>query len=208
MRGDVVAGRKLALEALGQHPPDELRVLPTHLIEGLGQHSVEPLGGGPGLLGREHLAQHGDDGTLLGQGCDVCGRPLEHDDVGGGPRQRGDECDGGCPTADDHDPLAGVVEAFGPGLRVHDDAAEVSHAFEVRQIPVVVAVIATTGEEARGRDLDGLSGVGPLGGDVPDRVGCRPLGRDDPVVEANMALDAGLARCVFDVLQNGVAVSD
>ena len=71
MRGDVVARRELALQALRQHPPYQLRVLPAHLVEGLGQQGVEPLGGGPGLLGGEHLAQQRHDRALLGQRGDV-----------------------------------------------------------------------------------------------------------------------------------------
>ena len=54
----------------------------------------------------------------------------------------------------------------------------------------------------------GLVGVRPLRGDAPERVGRGPVRRDDAVVEADMAIDAGFAGGVLDVLQNGVAVRD
>ena len=52
--------------------------------------------------------------------------------------------------------LPGEVEPLGPGLRVHDGAGEVVHAFEIGQVPVVVAVVAAAGEEEARRELDGL----------------------------------------------------
>ena len=104
--------------------------------------------------------------------------------------------------------LPATSRSFGPGLRVHDGAGEVGHAFEVGLVPVVVAVVAAAGEEERGRELDGLVGVGAFRGDVPERVGRRPVGRNDAVVEADVAVDAGLARRVLDVLEDGVAVGD
>ena len=67
VRGDVVAGGQLALQALGEHAPDQLRVLPAHLVEDLGQDGMEPLRGGAGLFRRQDLAEHGHDGALLGQ---------------------------------------------------------------------------------------------------------------------------------------------
>ena len=125
------------------------------LVEGLGQHGVEPFRGGSGLFRRQEFAQHGDDGALLGQRSDVGRRPLEHGHVGSRSGQRGNERDGRCPAADDDDPLSGEVEYLGPGLRVHDRAGEVLHAVEVGQIPVVVAVVAAAREEEARGQVDG-----------------------------------------------------
>ena len=53
-----------------------------------------------------------------------------------------------------------------------------------------------------------LAGVRPLRGDVPERVRCRPFGDGDPVIEADVGVDAGLPRRVLDVLQYRITVGD
>ena len=63
---------------------------------------------------------------------------------------RRDQRDGGRAAADDHDPLAGVVEVLGPVLRVDDRAGEALAAREVRGVALVVAVVAAGAEEPAG----------------------------------------------------------
>ena len=122
--------------------------------------------------------------------------------------QRRDERDGGRPAADDDDLLSADVEAFGPGLGMHDGARKVGHAVEVGQVAVVVAVVPAAAEEEGGGEFEGLVGVRPLGGDAPERIGRRPAGRSDPVVEANVGIDARFPGGVLDVLEYGVAIGD
>ena len=47
-----------------------------------------------------------------------------------------------------------------------------------------------------------------LRGDPPPRLGGGPRGGDDPVVETDVAVDAGLGRGVLDVLEDGVPVGN
>ena len=126
--------------------------------------------------------------------------------MGGGLRQCRDERDGGRPAADDHDPLPGKIEALGPELRVHQRPGVVPDALEVGQVAVVVPVVPATSEDEARREMEDLVRVGPLRRDVPARLGRRPVCRDDPVVEADMGVDAGLGGGVLDVLEDGVPV--
>ncbi len=87
---------------------------------------------------------------------------------------RGDERDGCCATADDHDALACVVEILGPLLRVHDRPAESLDAGPLRRVPALVVVVAGAEIEEVAGELDHRF-VGPgLGFDGPARVVRRP----------------------------------
>ena len=100
------------------------------------------------------------------------------------------------------------VEAFGPGLGVHDGAGEVGHAGEVGQVPVVVAVVPAAGEEEGGGELE-VSLVSVRSAVMrQSESGVDQSGRGDPVVEADVGIDAGFPGGVLDVLQYRVAVSD
>src|SRR5690606_21655633 len=110
--------------------------------------------------------------------------------------------------ADDDDPLPGVVEVLGPVLRVDDRALEPVPTGELGFVAVVVAVVARAGEEEAGGELEALAGVGALGGDEPAGVVGGPLGRDDLVVEADLAVDPEDPGGVLDVAQDRLAVGD
>jgi hypothetical protein len=104
----------------------------------------------------------------------------------GGLDQRRDERHRGGAAADDDDALAGNVEVVGPALGVHDRAGEAVHARKIRQVAVVVAVVAAAREEEAAGQLDGLAGAGALGGDAPAGVESRPVGPHDAVLEPDV----------------------
>ena len=93
-------------------------------------------------------------------------------------------------------------------LRVHDRPAEALGAGQLRRVALVVAVVAGAAEEKAGGQVHGLAGVGALGLDGPALLGRRPLGAHDAVVEADVAVDAVLARGVLDVGEDRRAVGD
>ncbi len=155
VRGDVVTGRQLALQALGQHPSDQLRVLPAHPVEDLGEDGMEPFRGCPGLFRRQEPLRSiattglfsGKEATYVGERCSMVTWEADR-------ARAGTSVNGSGATADDHDRLPGEVEPLRPGLWMHDGAGEVVHTFEIGQIPVVVAVVAAAGEEEGRRELD------------------------------------------------------
>ena len=154
---DVVPGGQLALETLAQESLHLLRVAPAQRIEGLGHQGVGPLAAVPayclGSTWRKSLAI----GSALRQGGDVGRRALQHRDVGRRAGQGGHQGHRGGAAADDHDPLADVVEVLGPVLGVNEGAGEVAHAGEVGQVAVVVAVVAGAREEEARGELDGAA---------------------------------------------------
>ena len=206
---DVVALGQLALDALAQQALHQRGPALAELVAALGGEGLEPLDGGPRPARRQQaLKQPVGDGVLGRQRGDVGGRPLEHRHVGGGVGHRRDQRDRGGAAADHHHALARVVEVFGPRLRVHDGALEPVHAGEVGLVAVVVAVVAAAREHEAAGELDGLAGVGALGGDVPAGLLGGPVGPHDAVVEPDVLVDAGLGGGVLDVLQDRLAVGD
>ncbi len=80
-----------------------------------------------------------------------------------------------------------------------------SRALELRRVALVVAVVAAAHVEEAARQHDGLARVRALRLDRPARLVRRPLGAHDPVVEADVLVDALLARGVADVARGSTA---
>src|SRR5215218_4332113 len=77
---------------------------------------------------------------------------------------------------------------------------------ELRREALVVAVVAGAAVEEVAGQLDRLAPV--LGANGPQRLRTRPLGRDDPVAEADFVLDPVLARRLADVVADLLAGGD
>ena len=120
------------LEVLGQPSDrglaqDRLHQLGASAAELVGEHRIAHVLDPHevvGELGRQDAAQTVGIPVARGHRRDVGGGALQHRHVRRGLRHRGHECDGGRAAADDHDPLAGVVEVGRPVLRMHDGADE------------------------------------------------------------------------------------
>ncbi len=82
--------------------------------------------------------------------ADVGRRALQHGDFAGGAGQCRHEGDRGGAAADHHDVLAGVVEGFGPRLRVHERALELLDARKFGSVALVVVVVAAAEEHEPG----------------------------------------------------------
>ena len=121
---------------------------------------------------------------------------------------RGDHRHRGCAAADHDDALARVVDVVAPELGVNDVALEAVDPGEVREVALVVAVVAAAHEQEAGGERDGLAGVGALCGDRPAGVVGRPLRADDAVVEADPAIDPVGTRRLADVVQDRLSVAD
>ena len=203
---DVVSRRELfggsALdEALG-----EVGGAARELEDAEADEDVLPADDAMGSVLGERAAQEVGNGIARGQGEDVAGRALQHGDVRGGRGHGGHEGDGGGSAADDDDALAGVVEIFGPVLRVDELSAELVAAGEVGLVSGVVTVVAGASVEEVAGVFD-VAVVG-LGGDVPARFVGRPVGGGDAVIEANVLVDAEHACGFADVVEDGRAVGN
>ena len=86
-------------------------------------------------------------------------------------------------------------------------AAEALDAAKLRRI-LVVAVVARAREQEAAAELDRLAGVGALDLHQPAGIRGRPLGGHDAMVEADPPVDAMLARCVADVVEDRGAIHD
>ena len=115
---------------------------------------------------------------------------------------------GGRSAPDHHHSLSRVVQIAGPVLGVNDRPRESLGSGEVRRIALVVAVVAGAHEQEAAGEPHGLPRVRSLGFHRPARVGRRPLGVHHPVVEADPAVDAPIARRVTDVLEDRRPVGD
>src|SRR5699024_7475382 len=95
-----------------------------------------------------------------------------------------------------------------PFLRVDELALEVVHAREIGLVATVVAVVAAAREIEAARDGDGLAGVGALGGDGPAGGVGVTFRTNDAVVEADVAVDAGLGCGLAYVVEDRITVGD
>jgi hypothetical protein len=93
-------------------------------------------------------------------------------------------------------------------LRVDDRALEALAALELGREALVVAVVAAAHEQEAAREPDRLLRVGAQRLDRPSRVLGRPLGPDDPMVEADPPVDPVLPRGLADVVEDRRAVGD
>ena len=205
---DVVVLRKLAAHALADqaaHPP---RPAAARLVEEERHQHVLPAHDRVDGLGREHAPQAIGERITSRERDHVARRALEHRHVLGAVRHRRDERDGGGAASDHHDPLARVVDVAGPVLRVDDPALEALAALELRQVALVVAVVARAAEQEAAGHAHRLPGVRPLGVHGPARIGARPLRPDHPVPEADPAVDAVLARRIAHVVEDRRPIGD
>jgi hypothetical protein len=117
------------------------------LIEQRHRQYVLPARDDVPALRAEQRMQSVGDGILGGHGQDVGGRTLQHRHVLRGLGQGRDQGYRGRAGADHDDALARIVQVRRPVLRVYDLAAKVTDACERRQVPLVVAVVATAHEQ-------------------------------------------------------------
>ena len=179
------AGRLVALLLL-------LEVAEPDPLEGL---AVADLGTEPLRL----LVDVGVDG-------DVRGRPLDHRDLLGRLRQRGDERDRRRSGADDGNPLPGAVDTLGPGLRVDHRAPELVGAGELRSVAAVVVVVARREvEERTGPGLGALAGVDL---ERPSARPARPVGPTDRAVQPDVRGEVVVGDRLVEVVEDRCSGGD
>ncbi len=204
---DVVAGGQAGLGALADEAAHRLRGAAGELVAEHHPQHVLPAHDRVDRLRRKTAAQRCGETVLCGQGDDVGGRALQHRHPLGPLGHRRDQRHRGGAAADHHDPLADVVEVLRPVLGVDDPALEALAAGELRRVALVVAVIASAAVEEVAGQLDRLA-AGALGDHGPARLPAAPLGAHHPVAEADVLLDAVLARGLVDVVADLAAVGD
>ncbi len=123
-------------------------------------------------------------------------------------RHRGKQCDRRCAAADDHDPLARVIEVLGPVLRMHDLATEGLGAGELRREPRVVVVVARATEDPSRTDLASRSGVGVFDVDRPPRGVRRPHGRHHTMPIPDQRSEIVLVDRLVEVIEDSRGVGD
>lgn len=159
---------------------------------------------------RDLVGQHseGRAGQRVGAGParEIARTALEHDDLGAGARERGDDRDGRGAGPDDDNTPSGHLEVRGPELRMDDRPREGLLPGEVHDVTAVVVVVAgrEVQEPARVPNLalGGLDAHRPPGSDA------RPRGADDPLVEPHPLGDSELGRRLTDVVADGTALAD
>ena len=102
--------------------------------------------------------------------------------------------------------LAGVVQRFRPVLRMHHLAREVLEPREIRPVGLVVVVVA--GAEEQEPAAVGLRLAVDLGLHRPGVGGRIPIGRQHAGVEADVLVDAVLARGLGQVITDVMPVGD
>ncbi len=132
-------------------------------------------------------------------------RALQHGDMRGLLRHLRHQRHRGRARTDHHHALAGVVDVVGPFLRMHDAAGEILGARKFRRIAVLVIVVAGAHEQEIAGEADRLRRAfagGAFGLHGPARLRRRPGRPLDPVVEADLVLDAVLGSGLADVIQD------
>ncbi len=123
-------------------------------------------------------------------------------------RHRGKQRDRRCAAADDHDPLACVIEVLRPVLRMHDLATERLGAGELRREPRVVVVVARATKDPSRTDLASRSGVGVFDVDRPPRGVRRPGGRHHPMPVPDQRSKIVLVDRLVEVIEDSRGVGD
>ena len=155
---------------------------------------------------RQDFAEPRGDLVVAGHGEDVARRALQHGHVRGCVHQRRHQRHRSRAAADHDDTLGLVVEVFRPVLRVDAKTLVALHAGEVRQVAVVVVVVAGAADQQLARER-ALSAAGFLGGgDGPLVLLAGELGARDLQSELDLPVDAVFARGVGDVLADRGAV--
>src|SRR6185369_6813413 len=129
-------------------------------------------------------------------------RALEHGDMGAVGSHGGQHGGRGGPGADDHDPLALVVEILRPRLRVDDATPEVGHTLPLRRVAFRVAVVALAHPQEVGGEVERLAGVEAGGLDGPEILGAGPARAVDAVAVANVAAEVVLVDDLLHVAQD------
>ena len=156
---------------------------------------------------RQPTPQRCRHGVHCGQVEHVGGRALQHGDVGGALRHFRNQGDRGCAAADDDYPLARIVQPLGPELRMHHRALERRLVRKVRAIGRLVIVVAAAKVEKSATKTH-RSPVAATRFDRPARGAAAPCGLRDPGPEADMRIDARLARRVDDVAPDRFSLRD
>ncbi|SIM14672.1 Uncharacterised protein [Mycobacteroides abscessus subsp. abscessus] len=119
---------------------------------------------------------------------------------------RGNQGHGRGATADDDDPLTGVVQILGPVLRVDHLSGEILDALELGREALVVAVVTRAAQQELSGEFDRLTRMLDLQRPQPTLGG--PLGADDLVAESDLFRHTELTRSLGHVLPDGGAVGD
>ncbi len=165
-----------------------------------------------GKLRRQPRAQLVRDRVLRRARHHIGRRALQHGDMTGRPGQLRHQRHRGGARSDHHHALAGVVDVVGPFLRMHDAAGEILAAGKLGRIAFLVFVIAGAHEQETageahdlGRPLAHRSALGLHG---PAPILRRPRRPPDPMVEADLLVDAVVGGGLADVIQDPRAVRD
>ena len=164
-----------------------------------------------GELGGEFLPQLVGERILRRPRHHVSRRALQHGDMRRGLGHLRHQRHGGRARADHHHALAGIVEIFGPFLRMHDLAGEVGRAGKFRRVAFLVFVIARAHEQEIAGEADDFGRAlahRALGLHGPARLRRRPRRALDAVVEADLLVDAVVDRGLAHVVQNPRPVGD
>ena len=121
---------------------------------------------------------------------------------------RGDQRRGRGARADHHDALAREVEVLGPPLGVHDQALEAVHAVPLGPVGLGVVVVALAHPQEAGGEPQPLPGVTPGDLDRPPAILGGPAGRGDPVLVADVLVEAVLVDDLAEVGEDLLARRD
>src|SRR5215469_15771537 len=117
---------------------------------------------------RQQATQDARDGIIARQRQNIARRSLQHNYMCGGASHRRNDGDCGGSAADDDDALAGVVEVFGPVLRMDEAAAVVRQARVVGLIAGVVSEVAGASVKKVAREVRRVRAFAGLNVEMPE----------------------------------------
>ena len=211
MRGDVVVRTERHLDAAEDQLLDPRRLAPGELEEIHAPQHVAPADQMIGELRRQIAPQFVGERILRRTRDHVGRRALQHGDMrrllGHFRHQR----HRGGARADHHHAFSRVVDVVGPFLRMHDAAGKIPRAREFRRVAFLVFVIARAHEQeiaGEAHDLRAALAHSAFGLHGPARVLRRPRGALDPMIEADLLVDAVLGGGLADIIQDLRPVGD
>ena len=211
MGGHVVVGTERHPDAAEDHLLDLGRLAARELEEEHAPEHVAPADHLIGEFGRQLRPQFVGDGILRRPRHHIGRRALQHGDVAGGLGHLRHQRHRRRARTDHHHALARIVDIVGPFLRMHDTAGEIRRARKFRRVAFLVSVVARTHEQevaGEAHDLGRALARAALGLHGPARVRRRPRRPLDPVVIADLLVDAVLGRGLADVVQDPRPVGD
>ena len=208
MRIDVVVGSESLAYSLENQVFDPLRLGTSALVERFAEEHV--------LLARQrvrhllgkYFAQSIGDGIFVGSGHHIGRRALQHHNMGSRRRHCRNQSHRCCARTDDDDTLPGIVEIFGPFLRMDHRAGERLETGQLGGVPTLVAVVTRAHEQEIAGELDRCSRVLARRGHRPARSRRVPTGCRHLMLVADVSIDAELGRRFVQVSQNRRTIGD